>query len=745
MMLRVLIALAALLLPLSAGAEAVKVSSGDHADFTRIVIELAQPVDWKMGRTADGYELRLPEAGTQYDLSRVFAAIGKDRLAAIWADPESGALHFGIACACFAIPFEFRPGTVVVDIRNGTPPEGSSFENPLDGGVAPTLSAKPRIRPVGRPGTARPVPVYDWTTSLAEAAALPGPASPELALELDPKEAVKLNLEPLRQSLIEQLSRGATDGVVDMAKPKVAVEELSDDGNPSVEIRTGEAPNLVLRQNGEGDAPLSAEGGGCIPDSKLDIASWAEETPVSEQIGPAISGLTGEFDRPDPEAVRKAARFYLNLGFGAEARAILRAFPTDQEDEAIWQSMSRILDEEPDKTPAFAGMAACDTAAALWAILADPAVLTVGQVEKSAILRAFSALPIHLRQQVGPTLVDRFLAMKDFASATALRDAVLRGTAEPGPDIELMEAAIEKASGSPAASASRLEALTAQSGPASPDALVALIIQRAELGQDISFDQVRAMEEYAKEREGSEDDEKFHLALTLAYGASGDFEKAFELLPATPDAAPLLWQVLAFAGKDSALLEHAVLAQDETPPHAARGAASLIAQRMVTLGLADQAAKWLALAQDPPRLLAAKVELGLGDARQALSLLEGDETPPADSMRVDAYLLLGDEQALAAHYSAREMPEEEWSAVSRMRDWQRLLADGPDVWKAAAASLVDPGSDAQGANDGVASATAEPAAGPLEQDQRLIDRSVTTRDAVTALLDAVRSPVSLTQ
>jgi hypothetical protein len=335
--------------------------------------------------------------------------------------------------------------------------------------------------------------------------------------------------------------------------------------------------------------------------------------------------------------------------------------------------------------------------------------------------------------------------MKDFASATALRDAVLRGTAEPGPDIELMEAAIEKASGSPAASASRLEALTAQSGPATPDALVALIIQRAELGQDISFDQVRAMEEYAKEREGSEDDEKFHLALTLAYGASGDFEKAFELLPDTPDAAPVLWQVLASAGKDSALLDHAVLAQGETPPHAARGAASLIAQRMVTLGLADQAAKWLALEQDPPRLLAAKVALGLGEARQALSLLEGDETPPADAVRVDAYVLLGDEPALAALYAAREMPAEELSAVSRMRDWNRLLTDGPDVWKAAAASLTDHVPGEVIASDGVGRGAVEPPAGPLEQDQRLIERSATTREAVTALLESVRSPVSMMQ
>ena len=746
MMLRGIALLAFALLPNAALAEAVKVTSGDHPDFTRIVIEFSQPVDWQVGRTGDGYELRLPDGGAPYDLSRVFDQIGRDRLAAIWADPVSGALHFGIACACFAMPFEFRPDTVVVDIRNGAPPKGSSFETPLDGGLAPDLAARPAIRPVGRPRPAGPAQVYDWTKALI----VPPPdrsvlASSELAFKPDPPDEASLDLAPLRQSLIEQLSRGASDGVIDMARPKSPVETVADDGNPAVEIRIGQAPNLVVRQKGETEAPLSAAGAYCIPDAKLEVAAWAQDAPVAEQFGPALSGLTGEFDRPDPAAVKKATQFYLSLGFGAEARAILRAFPSEQDDEAIWQSLARILDGEPDPNPVFAGMAACDTSAALWAILADPAVLSVGQVEKAAILRGFSALPIHMRQQLGPTMVDRFLAMQDFGTATALRDAVLRGTAEPGPEIELMEAAIENASGSPAASEARLEALMAQSSPTTPDALAALILQRAELGQDVSFEQVQAMEEYAKEREGSEDHDKFHLALTLAYGASGDFEKAFAQLPDTPEAAAVLWQVLAAAGKDSALLDHATLAQDHPPPDAANGAAALIAQRMMTLGLADQAARWLGLAHDPPKLLAARVALGQGHAEQALTLLEGEVTPTADKARIEAYHQLGDEAAIAALYAAREMPAEAWSAVSRMRDWERLATDGPDVWKAATAVLLGPRPGPEGQSLPEATATGAPEVGPLERDQVLIEQSAATRGAIAALLAAVTSPEAMTQ
>lgn len=767
--------LAALCLCLLAGspalAQAVRVTSGEHADFTRIVLEFPGPVDWKVGRTADGYALQLPGEPPVFDLSRAFDLIGKGRLAAIWADPDTGALHLSVACACYAIPFEFRPGTVVIDLRNGDPPKGSSFEEPIGGGDVTVLSDKPAPRPQARPATlpgaalaeaeAKPAEpavegpaiAYRWTDRLAE----PRPERAQLAtsglgLALTAPETVKPDLEPLRQSLIEQLGRGATQGIIDMAKPRGNLDDgespsAGAEGNPSVELRLGEAPNLDLRQKGEKPEPLTAQGQACLPDDKLAIADWIGEGPVSEQIGPAMEGLIGEFDRPEPEAVAKAVRFQLGLGFGAEARAILRAFPSAQEDEAIWQSMSRVLDDEEDASSAFAGMAACDTAAALWALLSDPTVLALGQVEKAAVLRAFSALPIHLRHQLGPTLVDRFLAMKDLTTATALRDSILRGTEEPGPEIEMMEAAFEKAGGSPAAAAARLEAVAAESGPTTPEATAELVIQRAELGQEVPYELVQALEAFAAEHEGSEDSARFELALTLAHGASGDFATAFDRLQMTPEAQPVLWQLLAQAGRDSPLLEFAVLAEQQEVPPLAHASATLIAQRLVTLGLADQAARWLQIAPEVPALLAAKVALGQGDARGALQLIGDTASKPADDLRIAAYTLLGDEAAVAELHAAQGDSQAQWDAVSRMRDWPRLAAEGPAEWQEAARRLLGPAAPPRAATEGAAPAdpALPPPAGPLERDRRLIEESEATRAAISALLSSVRPPEAPTQ
>jgi len=119
-MIRVLcLAWLALLLPLAALAQPVRVTSGEHDGFTRLVLDYGSPQDWQVGRTLDGYALRLTGPTPTYDLTGVYDLIGRGRLAAVWVDPATQALRIGIGCACHAQPFEFRPGIVVIDLKDG--------------------------------------------------------------------------------------------------------------------------------------------------------------------------------------------------------------------------------------------------------------------------------------------------------------------------------------------------------------------------------------------------------------------------------------------------------------------------------------------------------------------------------------------------------------------------------------------------------------------------------------------------
>lgn len=709
-----MIRLALLLWALLAGGVAaapVLVKTGEHDGFTRLVMEFTAPVEWQMGRSADGYELRV--AGqADYDLSDAFKLIGKSRLAAIWVDGQTAGLRIGIACGCHAIPFEFRPNIVVVDLRDGPPPNGSSFEQPL-------LSA-PSTKGAASEGS------YNWQTlALAE---LRGDApEADTRSTLAPVPSSDPALQNLRETLLHQLGRGASQGILEMVRSTPAqpapLEALT-----AMRVELGELPGVSISHGQSDHAGLAADGKACVAADQLDFASWGDNRPVYQQMAEAMTGLIGEFDRPNAEILRKAIRFQLYIGFGAEARQLLHAFPVEAAEAALWTSLANLVDGDADPSSAFAGQAACDTPAALWAILADPALSPGTPINPEAAYLAFSALPITLRRHLGPTLADRFLAVNDRASAAKVRDAVLRAPGEPGPQVALMQAALDMINEEPAAAETRLNTLVTSSGPETPAALVALVTARVAQGLPVSPDLVIALEAVLQERKHTEDEQSTRHALLLARAASGDFDAAFTALPETPQAEPQLWHLLSELGQDEDVLLHAVLLPDAARPRASPDTAASLASRLLGLGLAESALRWLPEPSIADPLLLARLHLQRNDGHRAISMLTGVDTNEALSLRAEAMQQIGDDAAAAKIFAKAGNTEAELAAVQHAQDWALLAQRGGEPWKSAAAATA---------------ATAEAAAGatgPLEQGKLLVTASAETRAAVDALLGAVAKP-----
>ena len=728
----ILICLALATLP--AGAAPVKVTSGAHEGFTRLVMEFSGPVDWLVGRTPDGYALRVAGQAPGYDLTRAFNLIGRERLSAIWTDPESGELRLGIGCACHAIPFEFRPGIVVIDLRDGPPPKGSSFELALDGAEMPALAAEDRPLPQAPP------PGYDWTQSYLEAPAYleapghlevpaPAPGSAQAVALPQALPLGDLTLEPLREALLRQMSRGAAQGVVDMTGPPKRDEADAADV-ASATFRMGEQANIAITGRATESEQLTAAGGLCVADARLAVEAWADERPVSEQLGGVMTGLTGEFDRPDPAAVARAVRFNLSLGFGIEARMLLDAFPSQQEDAALWTSMAHLLDEQADPDPAFAGMLACDTYAALWALLGDPAPVKGDPIAVGAVQRAFSAMPLHLRQHLGPRLADRFLALDEADAAYNLQQAILRVKGAAGPEVVLMEGRIAAHGGDLAGAEAKTEAVLDESGPVGAKALVAMVELKAAQNGATDPDSVTAMAAYLKEQGDGPEAAALRRALILAQATSGDFAAALAGPGQTPETAAAVWRLLSRLAPDDVLLNLAVLAPGQEPPAAAVPVAVRLAERLLALGFADQAAQWAALdpAADPMFLVT--IALQRRDGREALRLLAGRDDEPAQRARAEALRLLGDEPAVAATFAALGEDEAEWAAHRRAQDWPRVAAAGPDRWKAAAATLVT----------APAAPREAPPPGPLAESRALLAEAAATRQVIADLLTAVPKP-----
>jgi len=699
-----------LLLAPAATAQTVSVKSGAHDGFTRLVLELGRPVDWQLGRTADGYALRLEPPGARFDLSQVYQLIGRERLAAIWVEPDTNQLKLGIGCACHAIPFEFRPGVIVIDLRDGRPPQGSSFELALEGEAPPPLEVRVLPRPRARPSS---LATYDWRT----ADQVPHSTGLPLAIN-DPA------LTQLRNTLLLQLSRGAAQGVVQIAEE---IPEPQQRPGPLAQVRIVEYPGLFAGTGGESSPALTGSGAACLPDSALDMAAWGSDQPVSAQIALSATGLIGEFDRPDPEAIRRAVRYYLSLGFGAEALHLLRSFDMPDEERQLWQAMAGIVDHGAAEGGAFAGMMVCDTAAALWAVLAQ-ARSDGTEPNTQAVLRSFSALPRHLRQHLGPLLADRFLGRNDTESARAVRDAVLRTSADLMPSVRLMEARIDLAQGKTDAAGSTLADLVTEAGPVGAEAMIAWVDRLLAEGKPVDAPTVTALAALLHEHKGGPLEPALHKAHVLSLAAAGDFDAAFAAQPTVPGAEPALWQRLAEQGPDTALLTHAVLPTGAAPL-SDMATSRQIAARLLKLGFADQAMAWmqpaderLAETPDDLRVLMAQAELQRRDSRAALRLLAGLTGADAGALRAAAQARLGDAPAAQKIFAANGNAEAALGTARVARDWRFVAAAGPKLWQDAAALVLSTGP------------TAAEHLGPLASADAAVAESAGARVVIQALL-----------
>ena len=753
-----------------ARAERVAVQSGEHDGFTRLVLDFAAPVGWQMTRTESGYRLALTRPDLRFDLSDVFRRVPRDRLASVWADPDTGALMLGIGCACHAFPFELRPDVLVIDLRDGPAPPGSSFERGVDGQVMPPVAARSATRPRLRPPTITgavaqgpALPGYDWLKLLdpetEPVAAMPmGPPQSAAAAEADqpipdphggetPGNAPNdphATLAPqaddaLRDALLRQISNGAARGAVDLAAdmPGQNAPNGPPDDNPLPQIRIGGDAGV---DPAAGDRPahaLTAEGNRCLPDAAVDVGSWGPGAPVAETIAARTAALYGEFDRVDPVAAETAVKYLLHLGFGAEARVLIETLPLEAADAPLWSALATVVDGDLARGSPLAGMEVCDAPVALWAVLARPDLTAGDRVQTDAILRAFSALPPHLRRHLGPILAGRFLARGDADTVRAIRDAILRPGGDPGPAVRLLEAELHAAEGH-GPDTKALIALQSAPGPTAADATVAAVLAIVAEGGTVDIGMLTATEALLREYRGAAGEAALRHAVALAQATQGDFDAGFALLPEGDAGRTDLWTLLAERGTEAAVLAHALRGGVAQVPMVPRGTAHRMARRLIDLGFPDAALDWLNAGTSPEGevraahlLLTAEAELRRRDARTAIRLLATSEGPEAAALRNEALLQLATPEPLQRVQADGSAPEVLRQRAARLaHDWARVAEDGPEVWRNAAALVAAP--------PAMADTT------PLARAQALLAQSVQARAALQGLI-AATTPVTADQ
>lgn len=754
--------LAALAVPGVAAAQTARVKAGDHPGFTRLVIDLPAEAGWTLGRTPGGYELLLAGGAVPYDLTGVFRVITKDRLASVWADPQTGNLQIGVACACHAVPFAFRPDIIVIDLRDGPPEAGSAFELGLDGRRQPALAAQPvpplRPRPApDRPETPgdganrldavrpakRPEQSDDEAVTGAEAALFPPGPVPQVS---DASPAVPFGLggtppapdmQGMRRELLQELGRAATAGVIDVDDPSFPVDRsgpatIGSDTEATAHLTIGGVPGVEAAPVNTEDPALTPDGGACLPESDLDIAAWGDDRPFVVQMAEARERLVGEFDRPDPELLARLVRLNLFFGFGAEARNVLTSFGADFPQSQLWSAMAHVLDDQvaPPGSP-FAGQIDCTGPVALWATLAEPVLKPGSTPDAQSVALAFSALPLHLRRHLGAALAEKMLSIGDISTAQLIRDAIWRAPGAAGPGAEILEAQLDRARGDLTGAAETLSTLRKDGGPTAPIALIDLVDTQLEMGQSVDQATLVELGALLHETRGTALEAPLMRAEMLALASAGDFDAAFSRLPRA-DAADMaeLWAMLAEKGQESALLTHAILPKDSPVPPLDNALRKTIADRLLALGFADEALRWLPEASDAQTAESlARAELRRRDARTALRALAGLDSPEISRLRALALEQLGDQAAAARAFAAAGDAEAEAAALWRAQDWKASATLGREPQRAALETLspdvpvLPPDGNA-----------------PLAQGRALLEDSAKARDAILALLEATPPP-----
>ena len=824
----------------SALAEPVRVQTGEHADFSRVVLQFARPTAWTIGRTARGYGLRLGRPEVVLDLSGAFDLIPRTRIKAMEGGTGETDLQILTDCTCHVEAFEDRPGILVIDLHDGPPPPLSRFETVLAGSelespadvAAPTRAAaallaaretvaestsgllslfwkrtldprplKPasskeiEIATVERPAD---VPVLkdhgaahqtapDLPMAGMKEMQVPGTPSHTVPHEMviphteaavvDPQDPTfqlhpgSSRIDTARDVLLQELSRAASQGLVEVAQAdRPVLATMPPEPEPAtVAVEPPPEPNdhvtITAETSIDRDALLepasrsvTPDGVSCIPDSALALPDWGDDRPAAEQISERRQALVGEFDEATSESVAAMAHLYLYLGFGAEAGETLRAFPTVVPDSDLLDIMGSVMDDGQPAPGRLAAMADCEGAAALWAVLATPQLVLGQAVDTKAVIRNFSALPLHLRRLLGPKLSNRFLSIGDEGTARTIQGAVTRAAGDPGAEARLVDAKLDLTHDDKAAAETTLADVVAEDGPASPEALILLIETQIEQGMTVDKATVDTAAAMAFEHRGTPLGSQLARIEVLATAASGNFDGAFATLAVQtgvgPEAMPAeldedLFALLASKADDATYLRHIFGATDRLVEAAlSRELRQAMAGRMVGLGFPDQARSVLAAAPSPKaadRLLLARIALADRDPGAALRGIDGMAAAEAELIRAEALSALGYNAVASGAYAAAGEPAKAASASWRAGDLAQAGALGSAEQRAAIGAVAPTSAAPSGPEAADHAAKSDTAVlktppadplGPLARNRALLAASEATRASLEQLLTA---------
>lgn len=653
--------------------QTLTVRSGEHDDFTRLVVRIPDGVNWRLEQKGRAAELFVESETVSFDTSEAFSIIPKDRLSSLNQDELGSPLRIQLACECPIKTFTESGNYAVLDIMD--PDETPT----LDISYPETERYSPeeinRSNSSESPVDARTEAPFRFDFSYSYRTAKDKSQPNNSSLESTDLESDHLRgLQGSEALLSEQIRRAATQGLVNIDQENLPVfgqrlessgDSLVDSTSTNLEAQTSVDRDMSLVPRG---LRVTAGRGQCGDPEMVDIGSWGDDRPFGHQIGGHRTRLVGEFDDVQQDDLVGLAETYLYFAFGAEAGHLLKDLDNSNRRWGVLKRLAELVEHGFLNAPhPFEDQTHCDSISALWSVYADP-ISPKASVNSGAVIRAFAELPNHLQSHLGPGLLRRFTTLGDTETSELLIRIINRSKPLDMSSIHLAEAELARLNGDLQEADAMVEEVAVSGVKESPHALIELVKRHFELREPLSPSTVEILETYIVETRNGKigPDIASHYSTALALG--GDYSTAFEEMMNLEESIfkstlNRNLTLLAESADDVTFVELSLPFFSSVFQEISLDLAKSVARRYLSIGFPEQAISVLDSGRfgdpdDEVYLLRAHAALAVGLPRRALLELVGIDDLEAIELRATALRMSGLHADAAELFAEGDMMEE---------------------------------------------------------------------------------------
>lgn len=683
-----------LLLPAPSYAEPIRIRSGEHDTFSRLVFQIQEGSEWTVSEQESGFEIQISGSDDGYNTAGVLDRLPRQRLRAL-QQQNDGSLLIAKHCNCSVRSFLWRPDRLVVDI--------------IDEEVVQTATATVDASEVMFQSDAmlrfpeNDVPSIHVLTSEENSSPSPVPSGGSQLQPYQPYEVASQDaLDDAENALLQAITRAATRGILKPAINEIAEEETRNEVTSQVEPLDASADFMSTPGVGVEVADdvfvselneriLTALDRHCLPDSDFNISAWADERPFHDQVSELSSDWVGEFGEVSPGARDKVVQVYLYFGFGAEGRMLLDLSDGVTQSRRVLFELGALIDGMDEDFAFLKTQIGCNSSAAIWSFLAQSR--PTSQTIRNRIISDFLLFPRHLQAHLAPRLADRFLEQSDQEAARQIMVAGERAQRGRHQDLQVAQATLLESEGDRGEALRILAGEVEETAQLDPNTLARLLRLSWAEGKQISEEYLVLADALRHEYRDVPVAEELALWELRGWLSRLEFDRALALIDElnVEDRASetdRIYVSLAENAPDDVFLHYAFM---DIPSNLSGQTGNSIARRLMDKGFFDRAHEVLlpATRQEAAgerRLLRAEVAIALGDPSAALDILQGITSEPAAELRSKAYLALENHrEALAA------LPLGDETALMQFRAgaWERLALGEEPVFSSFAETVLN--------------------------------------------------------